>query len=125
MAKLSKEEKEKIIKRDLPGYKLVEEAREDSPRSVLGYDSIDVKPEAGTPDFRELRRKYFGADEDSTNEGRTFGGAHEGASDNPGDESDDDEIVKVEPENRPDALDRGGRAKSVVISRGEVKGSQG
>jgi len=41
------------------------------------------------------------------------------------DEDDEDEIVAVEPENKSDPLDRGGRAKSVIISNGEVTGSQG
>jgi hypothetical protein len=115
MAKLSAEDKARIIKRDLPGYKIVEEVHDDA--SDEGSERIKPRPDAGTPDFRELRRKYFGQDEDWAN------GPDSSASDAA--PSDDDEIVRVELENKSDALDRGGRAKSVVISKGEVTGSQG
>ena len=119
MTKLSNEEKDRIIKRDLPGFKLVEEEPRDSAEGS-GQDDIKAQPDAGTPDFRELRRKYFG---ESANESDAAD-AYKGTG-NPGDESNDDEIVQVAPENTSDVLDRGSRAKSVVISRGEIKGSQG
>lgn len=115
MAKLSTEEKDRIIKRDLPGYKIVEQSTEDSADEGLAY--LKPQPDAGTPDFRELRRKYFGLVDEWAN------GPDSSASDAA--VSDNDEIVTVEPENKSDALDRGGRAKSVVISNGEVTGSQG
>lgn len=119
MTKLSNEEKERIIKRDLPGFKLVEQSTE-SAGEGSGHDAVKAPPDAGTPDFRELRRKYFG---ESANESDAAD-AYKGTG-NPGDESNDDEIVQVAPENTSDVLDRGSRAKSVVISRGEIKGSQG
>ncbi len=115
MAKLSTEEKEEIIKRDLPGYKIVEQAPLDSADEASEYSK--PQPEAGTPDFRDLRRKYFGLVDELAN------GPDSGTSDTA--PNDEDEIVTVEPENKSDALDRGGRAKSVVISNGEVTGSQG
>lgn len=114
MGKLSIEEKDRIIKRDLPGYRIVEQSTE-NPADWAG--PLKKEAEAGTPDFRELRRKYFGATDDLAN------GPDTSASDAAA--SDEDEIVTVEPENRSDALDRGGRAKAVIISEGEVKGSQG
>jgi hypothetical protein len=115
MAKLSTEEKDRIIKRDLPGYKIVEQAPEEA--ADEGLEHLKPQPEADTPDFRELRRKYFGLVDEWAN------GPDSSAPDAP--VSDDDEIVTVEPENKSDAFDRGGRAKSVVISNGEVTGSQG
>lgn len=115
MGKLSMAEKDQIIKRDLPGYRIVQQSPEDAADQLV--ESLKQPPEAGTPDIRELRRKYFGLVDEFAN------GPDNRASDAP--ISDDDEIVTVEPENKSDALDRGGRAKSVVISNGEVTGSQG
>jgi hypothetical protein len=37
----------------------------------------------------------------------------------------EDEMATVLPENSRDAFDRGGRAKSVIISGDKIKGSQG
>ena len=117
MGKLSMEEKEQIIKRDLPGYRIVEKSHEESADHA---DSMKQPPEAGTPDIRELRRKYFGIVDEWAN-GPDTSASDAGVSD----EDDEDEIVAVEPENRSDPLDRGGRAKSVIISGGKVTGSQG
>lgn len=115
MGKLSMEEKDRIIKRDLPGYRIAEQTPEDSADEVSEH--LKPQPETGTPDFRTLRRKYFGLVDEWAN------GPDSSASDAA--VSDEDEIVTVEPENKSDALDRGGRAKSVVIANGEVTGSQG
>jgi hypothetical protein len=118
MGKLSTAEKEQIIKRDLPGYRIVEQSDEDPADEAV--ESLKQPPEAGTPDIRELRRKYFGLVDEWAN------GPDNSASDAAvSDESDEDEIVAVEPEKKSDPLDRGGRAKSVIISNGEVTGSQG
>lgn len=116
MAKLSQEEKDAIIKRDLPGYKALNTTN--SGEGDANEDTrVNMQPDAGTPDFEALRRKYFGESADSGADAE----AH-AAPDNPGE---DDELVQVEPENRSSPLDRGSRAKSVVISGGKVKGSQG
>lgn len=118
MGKLSMADKERIIKRDLPGYKIVEQSDEDAADEAA--ESLKQPPEAGTPDIRALRRKYFGLVDEWAN------GPDTGASDAAvSDEDDEDEIVAVEPENKSDPLDRGGRAKSVIISNGKVTGSQG
>lgn len=114
MGKLSMDEKVRIINRDLPGYRIIEQSAEEADSDAL--EQSKPQPEAGTPSIPELRRKYFGLADEWTN------GPDTNASDAPGD---DDEIVVVQPENKSDALDRGGRAKSVVISNGEVTGSQG
>jgi hypothetical protein len=114
MSKLTTEEKDRIIRRDLPGYRVVEESTDDSAADLI--EPSRPQPEAGTPDIQELRRKYFGVVDEWAN------GPASKESDAGNDE---DEIVTVEPENKSDALDRGGRAKAVVISNGEVTGSQG
>jgi hypothetical protein len=117
MSKLSMDEKDRIIKRDLPGYKIVEESSgEDAGGSV---EQSKPQPEASTPTIKELRRKYFGSADEWRNH------ADSNPSESSGNSNDDDEIVVVQPENKADALDRGWRAKSVVISNGEVTGSQG
>jgi len=110
MAKLSHEQKERIVKKYLPGYKVVAEAEEGS-TSTDEYSSKHV--DAGTPDLEDLKRKYFG----------DAGAIPDAVAADSG--NDDDEIIQVEPEKRPDALDRGSRAKSIVISGNEIKGSQG
>jgi hypothetical protein len=116
MSKLSMDEKERIIKRDLPGYKIVEELSGEAPGDTV--NQTKPQPEGSTPTIEELRRKYFGA------AGEWRNSADSNPSDSSGN-SNDDEIVVVQPENKADALDRGARAKSVVISNGEVTGSQG
>lgn len=120
MAKLGKEDMDRIIKRDLPGYRVVEQRQSEADESA---DAIPapVRPDAGTPDVAELRQKYFGSSDYAAD---SAGAAYNSGS-NPGSEDDDDEIVRVTPESVADPLDRGGRAKSVIISRGGVKGSQG
>jgi len=113
MSKLSQKEKEEIVKRDLPGYRVVY-----SETSKPADATAEEHPEAdaGTPDIQELRRKYFGiADEFSNGPAVPSDSAA----------TPDDELVQVELENKPDELDRGSRVKSVLISGGEVKGSQG
>lgn len=122
MTKLSHKEKKRIIERDLPGYKLVEQVSHGSTEDLLGSETLKPKAEAGTPDFRALRRKYFGTTEESEFESDAGPGEGRG---NPGNDSNDDEIVQVAPETSADPLDRGARPKSIVISKGEVKGSQG
>ena len=113
MAKLTPEEKEQIVKKYLPGYKLVRDVEADD-------RSPDDQPakgaDAGTPDFRALKQKYFGTTGDV---------ADSVAADASPNDDDDDEIVQVEPERRASPLDRGSRAKSIVISGEKVKGSQG
>jgi len=127
MAELPDDEKEAIIKRDLPGYKLRESAG--APRAAAAADTRGIKPEAGTPDIDELRKKYFGDDDsDASDSSETAGrNLRAGISRGVSTSDNDDEIVTVEPENRVDAWDRGSRPKSVVISSSKKKiiGSQG
>jgi hypothetical protein len=44
MTKLSHEEKNEIIKRDLPGYKLVEQVGKESTEDGPASDSVKAKP---------------------------------------------------------------------------------
>jgi hypothetical protein len=108
MAKLSPEQKERIVKKYLPGYKIVSQAEEEATEDS-SYKQVD----AGTPDLEALKQKYFGE----------TGAAPDAVVADAAD--DDDEIIQVEPEKRSNALDRGSRAKSIVISGNEIKGSQG
>jgi hypothetical protein len=112
MGKLSQKDKEEIIKRDLPGYRIVYSETSKTADSAAEAEHPDA--DAGTPDIQELRRKYFGVADEFSN-----GPASDSAT------TSDDELVQVELENKPDELDRGSRVKSVLISGGEVKGSQG
>jgi hypothetical protein len=106
MAKLPKEEVEKIIKKSMKGYKLREEKPTDDPTNR-------VKPDAGGLDLEALRRKFLRTDyveeEPPTDAAQA-----------------DDEIVIVEPKGRA-PLDRGARGKAVVVSgkKKKIIGQQG
>ena len=106
MAKLPKEEVEKIIKKSMKGYKLREEKPTDDPTNR-------VKPDAGGLDLEALRRKFLRTDyveeEPPTDAAQA-----------------DDEIVIVEPQGRA-PLDRGARGKAVVVSgkKKKIIGQQG
>src|SRR5262245_53899812 len=120
MAKLTKEEMKDIVQRELPGYKLVEKGTQESADAHTTSGQV----EDGTPAVKALRRKYFGAEEDAFSPASD---SQDAGADQPANNPDDDTIVNIERENRPDPLDRGTRAKAVVIS-GEKKriiGSQG
>lgn len=125
MAKLSNEEKSKIIQRDMPGYKLVDRSEQsESANKFSNADSTSAKPEATTPGLKDLRRKYFGEDaSEEASDSHTSSKNSNPGTDNS--DSDEDEMATVVPENSRDAFDRGGRAKSVIISGGKIKGSQG
>jgi hypothetical protein len=106
MAKLPKEEVEKIIKKSMKGYKVREEKPADNPDNR-------VKPDAGGLDLDALRKKFLRTDyiEEET----------------PADAAaPDDEIVIVEREGKA-PLDRGARGKAVVVSgkKKKIIGQQG
>jgi hypothetical protein len=106
MAKLPKEEVEKIIKKSMKGYKVREEKPTDNPVNR-------VKPDAGGLDLDALRKKFLRTDY-IEEEPPTDAAAPE------------DEIVIVEPEGRA-PLDRGARGKAVVVSgkKKKIIGQQG
>ena len=125
---MDKELLKQIVNRDLSGYKI-------SDRSVHneddeGFESMDsikqMLSESSTPDFKALRQKYLRQDDsyesmDSGDEAESMD-----ATENL-DNSDQDEIVTVEPETGNNPFDRVSRAKAVVISGSEKKviGEQG
>lgn len=134
MAKLTAEEKDEILRRDMPGYRLVSTRGESAEAEArdLRADDIAAEPEASTPEIEDLLKKYFGSaasDAFTASSPDTVAGAARELSGEPNNwpNPDDDEIVSVEPESKRDALDRGARSKSVIISAGKKKiiGSQG
>jgi hypothetical protein len=116
MARLPRRELEQIVKRDLPGYRLVSRGGEG------GDSGSHAEPDEVAPDIDALRRKYLGDE----GEPDRLASAARGA---PADyaEDDDDEIITVQADRPRDPLDSGARPKKVVVS-GKSKriiGSQG
>jgi hypothetical protein len=118
MARLSKKELDKIVKRDLPGYTVV--SRGDS-----GVDKAPgAEADSVAPSIDELRQKYLGesaGDEDAADSPASGSG-------NPGaEENTDDEIVTVQPKKAGDPYDHAARPKTIIVSGkdGRVIGSQG
>jgi hypothetical protein len=120
---MKKDELEKVVRRDMPGYRL---ARKAKPRK--GVDSGRPRPvaAAGTPDLQVLRRKYAArgpapAAAASDAAARAADARRAAAADN------DDEIVAVEPESAPHPWDRAARPKAVVVSARDkrIVGKQG
>jgi hypothetical protein len=124
MAKMNKEELERVIARDLPGYKVsrqskVERAAEAAETSE-GSRDLAAAVGGGSDRRSELRRKYLGL---SADEGEAAAvGSNPGQDD---DSDDDEEIVAVEPEAANHPWDRGARPKAVVIKNKKVIGMQG
>jgi hypothetical protein len=115
MARISKRELEQIVKRDLPGYKLLSRGGEaDAAGSAAAPDEV-------SPDIDALRRKYLG-DEAAPDAAGDAPDRGEDAAPNT-----DDEIISVQPDKPGDPFDQGARPKKVVVS-GKSKriiGSQG
>ena len=122
MAKMKKADLEKVVRRDMPGYRL---ARKAKPRK--GVDSPRARPAsaAGTPDLDALRRKYLPRRRSEAagiaDAAARAAGARRVA------DPDEDEIVAVEPEAASHPWDRAARPKAVVVSaRGKrIVGKQG
>ena len=114
MAKLSRKELEDIIKRDLPGARLIGRGS-----TAPSASAKRTAPEGATPELDVLQRKYSDA---ATAESAQL---EDAATDT--DADDEDEIVLVDPHPSDDPLDRGARAKAVVVSgrQRKVIGSQG
>lgn len=114
MARIPKRELEQIVKRDLPGYRLLSRGGE--------MDALGSQPEPDeiAPDIGALRRKYLGGGDAETADGETD--AAEDAGPNT-----DDEIVVVQPDRPADPFDQQARPKTVVVSgkSKRVIGSQG
>ena len=115
MARLSKRALDDIVKRDLPGYKIVSRGTDpDAAGRPIEADQVGA-------DIDTLRKKYLEGDAGAA-----------GANPEAADEADagpntDDEIVVVQPERPGNAFDHAARPKTVVVSgrEGRVIGSQG
>jgi hypothetical protein len=111
MARLPTRDLERIIERDLPGYRLVSRGSEG--------DAVapQAEPDEVAADIDTLREKYLG--DATTEETRDAPEA-----DRP---NMDDEIVTVEPHKPSDTFDPGARPKKVIVSgtSRRVIGSQG
>src|SRR6266576_3687859 len=125
MASLSTEELEEIIKRDLPGYRLVtDEGRSDSADASIADAQTPEEGEAQTHE-----RSSSSTDSASSTDGELVEGdteAPEAADPDPMDEV-DDAIVAVQVEKPTESRDPGDETKAVVVSGKErrVIGFQG
>jgi hypothetical protein len=128
MAKLSKQEIEEIVQRDMPGYKVVHHEEGTDERAV------EASPDEVAPDIDTLREKYLGDSENTAAEGNNPDG--EGSEPAPvetenhtdsDEENTDDAIVAVQPEQTSDPFDHAARPKTIVVSGKDrrVIGSQG
>ena len=111
MAKMRKEEIERVIQKKMPGYQVVPK----KPKTDSRDSSTPVQSD--TPDIAALRRKYLRRRPEL--DGRTEGTRRSsGRDDNPGPAGEDDAIVEVEPKDRSRDLQLpgGSRSKRVVIS---------
>lgn len=135
MTKLPREELQKIIEQDLPGYRMSAE----STNRNEGFESADSvsadtgrQAEASTPDLQALRMKYLqntylGSDSKAS---KDYSVTDEGYETNSVDETSnlpEDEIIAVTPETSAHPWDRSARPKAAVISGREKKviGQQG
>ena len=125
MSKLSREELQKIIAEDMPGYRIADEASAGVTDSGVQHSTSGVEGE--TPDLSELRikylrEKYLGLDSNPSDTGTTEE-AEEAAEANP----DEDQIIAVKPEQTGHPWDRSTRPKATVVSAKEKKviGQQG
>jgi hypothetical protein len=125
MAKLSKQEIEEIVERDMPGYKVVQHETPDADERAAETNADEVAPDIDT-----LREKYLGESENSAaeseNPGHEADASPETAADDAGDNA-DDAIIAVQPKEAGDPFDHAARPKSVVVSGKDrrVIGSQG
>jgi hypothetical protein len=114
MAKPSRSKLKQIVERDMPGMTIVE------PQAAADAEARpEAVPEEVTPEIAELRRKFLGADADTS---APFYGADAGA----GGGNDDSVIVLTRPKHPAvDAASGGMGPKAVVITGGKVVAKQG
>jgi hypothetical protein len=122
MAKPPRETLEKVIEKQMPGYKIAPKKKP----TAASRDSSS-QPDSDTPDIAALRRKYLRR---RTRDGQNSEGATGNSTRDAGQRGGiDDAIVAVEPKDRSrdGQLPGGGRSKRVVISgdTNEIIGRQG
>jgi hypothetical protein len=121
VAKLSKQEIEEIVERDMPGYQVVQHEPETADRAIQETSADEVAPDIDT-----LREKYLGEDTDDNPGHETERSSAEPDGDSE-EENTDDAIVAVQPKETGDPFDHAARPKSIVVSGKDrrVIGSQG
>ena len=124
---MTKDELDRIIRRDMPGYRVARGHRPDVQESDA---TADAPAEAATPTLEKLREKYLVSkylSPDSEGDAAPSGAAQSAAAHDEAARSDEDVIVSVEPEQPAHPWDVGARPKAVVISGRErrVIGHQG
>jgi hypothetical protein len=133
MARLSDEELDDIISRDLPVHRIVRRKGDEAEAADADVSTATEADEV-SPDLDELRRKYLGGGGSDAPDRTPAEAAAAPAGEVPAgakaDESaddDDDEIVIVEKEASADPLGHRARPKAVVVSskEGRVVGYQG
>jgi hypothetical protein len=107
VAKLTKEDIEKIVQRDAPGHRVVSFT---GAQDATGHRST---PDQTTPDLVTVQRKYEG--------GAASNEQPDSSANNPGneeaeDEADEDQLVTIEPEQPDSPWAHGARPKVVVVS---------
>lgn len=127
MPKMTSEEIDEIVKKDLPDYHVAKQIGHSA-----AHDSVSrPRVEGSTPDIQALRRKYLpqeyrnrvtSATDSPPNVGDAGLGSSAGS-----DEKPDDEIIAVTPNVSADPWDRSARPKAAVISGADKKviGQQG
>src|SRR5215208_2134693 len=107
MARLSKEELQRIVEAEVPGYTVAERPPESDATASR------VAPDASTPDVETLRQKYGGESAAPRDEApHNPGNPH----DDPAEKPTDSAIVIIEPKDASDDRDRDAGRKAVVIS---------
>jgi hypothetical protein len=111
MERLSKEELERIIERDLPGHELVSEV------DPADHEAA-AEPDAVGPDIAALREKFLGAG---------AGGSDAAAAPPAAALNEHDQIVAVREKDVDDPYDHRARPKTVIVSGRDkrVVGRQG
>jgi len=129
MAKLTADEIERIVKRDMPGYRVSTKSsagRDEAARDSRNAARPESASETDQTPFDALRSRYLGdaAWEEETESPEVD---LEIASDAANGNDDDAEIIAVEPEQAAHPWDRGARPKAAVISTKSKKivGQQG
>jgi hypothetical protein len=118
MAKMSEEDLDEIIKRDLPGFKVAKRIDE------LDSRTAEADADASSPLIDELKRKFLGktdGDDSALDAGNSPDAEAEA------DDELEDEIVAVEPESGTDPTDQRSHSKVAVVSGKDqrVIGTQG
>lgn len=126
MARKSREELNEIVRRELPGYHVAPQP-EPGAEADAAMPAGRAAPDAGTPDLDTLRRKYLrNPGEGGQTAADELGAGDPGLAERGIEDADDDQIVAIAPDDRPDPWDRAVRPKTVVIGPdGKILGAQG